>query len=395
MKSRTLNFTTVTIWFVALAISAQMSAQAPQRFNHLQVGKGHFQDPLSSVINKGGAARPSVDANSPRPADASASSNFIVFDVPGAVATFPLDNNAGGAITGQFFTPNGVGHGFVRSTTGTITPFDVPDAGTGSGQGTVPQGINSQGEITGYYYDADGVPCGFLRSTNGGFITFDVPGAAQTFAKNINDTGLISGDYVDALRNRSHGFVRSPNGTFTTFDAAGAFDTFVVFTGMNAKGAITGGYVDDFGFHGYLRSPNGAMIPSIDVYGAIFTAGEGTTTTNNQNVTGYSLDQGFVSHGFLRTPDGKITSIDDPNAGPAPEQGTQAFSVNPSKTITGIYLDANYVQHGFVRDRHNVYITIDPPGSVLTVTEVINTSGEVAGFFLDQNGDTHGFVWTP
>jgi hypothetical protein len=52
----------------------------------------------------------------------------------------------------------GVNHGFVRTQRGDITTFDVPGAGTGSGQGNIPGSSDPAGGITGYYVDASGVP---------------------------------------------------------------------------------------------------------------------------------------------------------------------------------------------------------------------------------------------
>jgi len=56
-----------------------------------------------------------------------------------------------------------VNHGYVRTSKGEITKFDVPGAGAGAGQGTVPQSNNPAGAITGFYIDASGVFHGFLR----------------------------------------------------------------------------------------------------------------------------------------------------------------------------------------------------------------------------------------
>ena len=55
-------------------------------------------------------------------------------------------------------------HGFVRTQRGEITTFDVSGAGSGSGQGTIPNSNDPEGEITGYYVDASGVLHGFLRT---------------------------------------------------------------------------------------------------------------------------------------------------------------------------------------------------------------------------------------
>jgi hypothetical protein len=57
-----------------------------------------------------------------------------------------------------------VNHGFVRASDGTITTFDVPDAGTGPFQGTIPLSNNPVDAITGYYIDANDVTHGFLRT---------------------------------------------------------------------------------------------------------------------------------------------------------------------------------------------------------------------------------------
>jgi hypothetical protein len=46
----------------------------------------------------------------------------------------------------------------------TITTFDVPGAGTGPGQGTVPIANNPANLITGYFIDTNGVNHGFLRT---------------------------------------------------------------------------------------------------------------------------------------------------------------------------------------------------------------------------------------
>jgi hypothetical protein len=51
----------------------------------------------------------------------------------------------------------------VRSPSGAITTFDAPGAGTGAGQGTLPETPNLFGVITGQYIDASNVHHGFLR----------------------------------------------------------------------------------------------------------------------------------------------------------------------------------------------------------------------------------------
>src|ERR1700693_627373 len=83
----------------------------------------------------------------------------------------------------------------------TITTFDAPGAGTGSGQGTLAEGISAAGTTYGYYFDASGVAHGFLRARNGSFTTFAAPGAGTgsgqgTFAFSLDPAGGITGYYI-------------------------------------------------------------------------------------------------------------------------------------------------------------------------------------------------------
>jgi len=156
-------------------------------------------------------------------------------------------------------------HGFVRGPDGAITTFDVPGAGTGAFQGTSPFGINSKGATTGVYTDANNLNHGFLRAPDSAIATFDAPGAgtgagqgtlASGFAA-INAKGEITGAYVDA-NNASHGFLRAPDGAITTFDVPGAGTGAFQGTeplGINSKGAISGSYIDANNVgHGFLRT---------------------------------------------------------------------------------------------------------------------------------------------
>ncbi len=72
--------------------------------------------------------------------------------------------NNTGVVTGTHQTAtDNVYHGFVRDTAGVITSFDVAQAGTTGGQGTLPIAINSKGRITGSYIGPKNVSHGFVR----------------------------------------------------------------------------------------------------------------------------------------------------------------------------------------------------------------------------------------
>jgi hypothetical protein len=67
-------------------------------------------------------------------------------------------------------------------------------------------------------------------------------------------------------------------------------------------------------------------------------------------ITGYYLDANNVYHGFVRSPQGKVTTFDAPGADltPGDYNGTFPVSINDQGAITGYYLDAKNVNHGFL-----------------------------------------------
>jgi hypothetical protein len=70
-------------------------------------------------------------------------------------------------------------------------------------------------------------------------------------------------------------------------------------------------------------------------------------------------------------------------------------SINPAGAITGWYCAQGFHCHGFLRAPDGTITSFDPPGSTLTVATAINPSGVVTGLFNDVNGVQHGFVGTP
>src|SRR5215469_15691421 len=123
----------------------------------------------------------------------------------------PMGINPAGVITGFYVDANSVQHGFVRAPTGVITEFDP----TGS-IFTDPNAIDQTGAIAGFYFDVNGVLHGFVRSANSTFTTYDAPGAGTgagqgTLPESNNTPGAITGQYIDG-NFANHGFLRDQQG---------------------------------------------------------------------------------------------------------------------------------------------------------------------------------------
>jgi hypothetical protein len=237
--------------------------------------------------------------------------------------TYALNINPAGTIAGFYFDASNVSHGFVRAPNGAITTFDAPGAGTGSGQGTFTAstgGLNPAGAIVGGYLDASNAYHGYVRDPFGVIITFNVPGAGTGSGQGtlpgflnpglastgfINPAGAVTGAYLDAS-NVFHGFVRDPFGVIITFNVldagTGSGQGTIGGSGINPAGAVTGEYLDASNvFHGFVRDLFGA-ITTFDAPGAGTGSGQGTIV-NCINpagaIVGNYLDSSNVFHGFL------------------------------------------------------------------------------------------------
>ena len=257
-----------------------------------------------------------------------ADGTITTFDVSGAGTTGHMGTsfagiNAVGAIAGLYRDASAVCHGFVRTADGTVTSFDAPGAGTGTYAGTEAISINAAGDIAGMYVVSyilhAAVYHGFVRAADGTMTTFDPPGAGTgtghyggTFPISINTAGDIAGTYTDA--NGGHGFVRAADGAITTFDAPGAStagSAMLPATGafsINDSGDIAGFYVDASGvLHGFVRAASGAITP-FDDPGAgtagtsLFPGTAGLGINDSGDITGTYADAAGVFHGFVLTP---------------------------------------------------------------------------------------------
>ena len=358
----------------ALVITVPSNAQQIITFNAPNSGTGEFQGTLSTGINSFGTVTGYVtDSNNGthgfvRTPDG----KFTNFDVPGADpvvgCTCPSAINDLGVVAGYYIDTNGFSHGFLRRPDGKFTTFDVPGAG---GFGSTPIAINLEGAIVGYYSDSNFSTRAFLRSRDGKFTTWIGPDACTgsnsegcfgSGASNINAFGIVAGGFEDNGGNFvHHSYVRNAEGKLKTFDAPGAGTGSYqgtgcpgCFLGLNQLGAIAGIY----------------------------------------------SDANSVNHGFLRSREGKFTTFDAPGAGTVAGQGTGCpsdcpVSLNDFGAITGIYIDANFVAHGYLRSPEGKIVTVDPVGTTFTFPDGINDLGSITGYYFDANTVFHGFLTIP
>jgi hypothetical protein len=338
---------------------------------------GSFNGTLASGVNNAGTITGSyIDANDVchgflRSPDG----KFARFEAPGADTTKGSYNgttsssiNDLGAITGSYYDKTGFSHGFVRSPEGKFTSFDVLSVG---GYGTTPIAMNLEGAIVGYYTDSNFSFHAFLRSPDGQVTTWIGPnectgngseGCYGSAAFNINVFGAVVGTYEDNSGNFvGHSYVRTPDGKLNTFEV---------------PGAGTGSYQG-------TGCPGCAL--GFNLWGAI---------------AGTYIDSNSVQHGFLRSPDGTFTTFDAPGAGTSSNQGTGCqsdcpTSLNDFGAVMGTYIDTNGVLHGYLRSPNGTIVTVDPAGSIFTWSSGINDFAAITGYYLDASDVYHGFLAVP
>lgn len=216
------------------------------------------------------------------------------------------------------------------------------------------------------------------------YLTVDIPNSFATALIDINKGGATTGYYLDQSFN-SQGFIRAADGTIiylAKFD-----DTMVLPDAINRKGQTAG----QLGSGAYVTAPDGAFTffqpPGAKLAGA--------RNLNDRGVAvGDFEDAAEVTHGFVRSKNGKIRVIDVRGAGTAQFQGTSVDDINAAGTISGTFTDGVGHQHGFLREPGKKTVTFDAPGAANTVWAKLNDSGTIVGTYTDANSASHGYLRT-
>jgi hypothetical protein len=159
-------------------------------------------------------------------------------------------------------------------------------------------------------------------------------------------------------------------------------------SGVNDAGTMTGTWqAENLAQFGFIWQPDGQVIS--------FSAFNLDTSANAINdagtVVGATCSCGpgpFQFQGYVRSPDGTFTQLDDPSG-----SGSQTVptGINDSGVVAGYYADASSgATLGFI-DRRGKFTTLWFPGSTFTVATAINNWGTIVGLYGDALGLSHGF----
>jgi hypothetical protein len=273
---------------------------------------------------------------------------FTIFNVPGATSTTPTSINARGAIAGNCVI-GGMPHGFVRAPDGTFTTFAVPTQANFYYHTSV-SAINGAGVVTGTYYYPEGIVhiYGAYVLPPGGTFKSVGDGGDGAVAMDINEAGVVTGTSFFTnlgIGARGGGFVTTPDGPGTSFRPG--FDLTLPF-GINRSGVIAGIWSDPAGTHGFLRAPDGTITSYnypgdiTSYYGTVvhmpFCCRSASGVYGGINAGGSVAATYYESgkaHGFVRTPDGTITTFDLGSG------STYAVAINDFGIILGSYVDSS------------------------------------------------------
>jgi len=171
--------------------------------------------------------------------------------------------------------------------------------------------------------------------------------------------------------------------TVVTFKVTGATQT--MGAAVDAAGDVAGTWYDSgFVTHGFLRTAAGTLT-TFDPSGSTGTNVYGMNDT--QWVAG-AFSDGAGTHGFLRAPDGTVTVYDAPGSAGY----TQILAVNDDNAFAGTYAADDGNDYGFVVDKKGKFTSFAPSGARYTSATAINSKGATAGQGTDSDSTIHGFV---
>ncbi len=289
----------------------------------------------------------------------------------------------------------------------TITTFQVPQAAPATSGSLSVSSINKSGIIAGYLLDTSGNLKGWRRSVNGTITLLvdplDTGTPTATAVYGIANNGTMVGYYYDTAAGIYNGYFHTGSGIWQTYsvpDQPAGTDTIV--GGINSQ-------PDQF-CGALLPPPYSTYSAFLSIGGTVTIFGmEGSSDTqcdglnDSGDTVGFYTDSAGVDHGWLRTSDGTITTIDVPtastSAGTAPcagtVGGTAVNGINDKGFISGHYWDKHFNEHGFIRTPAGKFITVNVPGAFQTGGGGLNSAGIMVGHYSDSSCNNSGYIYTP
>ncbi len=206
--------------------------------------------------------------------------------------------------------------------------------------------------------------------------TLDYPSAAATVASGINDSGTIVGNYYDS-NGSEHSFLYD-GATFTTIDYPQADWTEA--SGINQAGDVVGyyGFVGDKLMHGFLRTADGKF-SSLDRPGRFNTMPLGINSSGT--IVGCMHNPGTM-HGWVMQ-DGAFVSLSPSYA--------MYNAINDAGTIVGWSYKAPGSIRSFVLSGTG-QVDFGYPGVNNTEAYGVNAHGDVVGWYGPDGPGGHGFL---
>lgn len=317
---------------------------------------------------------------------AGAQTGFVSFDIAGAQYISPNNINASGTVAGSYLDVNINSHGFLRTSDGTITVFNVPGF-----TNTSAACINNNGQIVGHSVNS-GAPVfahGFLRSRLGKFTQIDVQNEPDTEPTWISNSGFIVG-YVFGSSGIPRAFLRDLNGAYSFIDPPDAQGGSVA-SAVNDNGQVVGTYVDSKDKeHEFFRDSDGTITEFDPPTGTFPPVLNPRINSAGTIVSVYATPQGNLES-FLRTSSGDFTILNMPG-----EASTQAEDLNDLGEVVGFAMPSLQSSFGiaFRRNTSGDYSKIPPPAGTLTSgAGAVNANGRITGTYSDAHDVQHGFVF--
>jgi hypothetical protein len=236
--------------------------------------------------------------------------SFTAENFPGSAQTQVTGINNVGTTVGFYAFTNGVTtpnfFALVDTTSTGFTPVADPNTPTNVASTNQLLGVNDNNVAVGFYIDGNGNAQAYsynIASMAFNPITLPAPDdALMTTATGINNTGEISGFFVNSVSGTTEGFLDN-GGTFTLFEAPGSNST--MFLGINNQGQAVGVYQDSNGFNNGLMYNIGAgTYQTVDDPSAVLA--NGGTTINGLNdlgqLVGFYGDANGNTIGLLANP---------------------------------------------------------------------------------------------